>query len=104
MKGERRMSRAMDFKEFAALLRIIEAEHNPLGSSGLGTKYLVKYLDPVIDMRTSSVFAIKLRTFGGPEFFLHTQNEAREIPESLFERCLNVLNKRKESEFVPDPS
>lgn len=81
------MSRAMTFREFNDLLILIAKNHSMLtGTSG----FRVKYIYPSIDMRTNSVFAVRLSS-GFQELFLHTQNECRDMPETLFERCVAVL-------------
>lgn len=80
------MSRAMTFREFNDLLILIAKNHSMLTGSG----FRVKYVYPSIDMRTNSVFAVRLNS-GFSEVFLHTQNECRDMPETLFERCVAVL-------------
>ena len=89
------MSRAMSIEEFGKLVEHIEQEHPPYMMSyrekelkeGKG----VKYIDPCFDMRTSTVFAVNIRGFNGDKDF-HTQNECRDLPESLFERIMNWLD------------
>lgn len=84
------MSQAMSFQQFADLVKFI-AEHN----SPLKSKYpfpSVKYIDPVFDMRTNSVFALTLRGFGTNDKVFHTQNECRDLPQSLDERVREYLN------------
>lgn len=89
------MSRAMTFREFNDLLILIAKNHSMLtGTSG----FRVKYIYPSIDMRTNSVFAVRLNS-GFSEVFLHTQNECRDMPETLFERCVAVL---KGECYVPE--
>ena len=51
----------------------------------------VKYIEPVIDTRTWDCFAIKFRGLGS-EHVIHTQNECRDLPESLYERCMTWLD------------
>lgn len=80
----------MTFEEFGQLLRHIADEHSPQHRvKGL----MVKYVDPHIDMRTSEVFSITFRLYGGHDIQLHVCNEAREIPESLYDRCMATLDK-----------
>lgn len=82
------MSRPMTFQELRDLLRHIDAEHSPIRPKR--NTRSVKYVHPSIDMRTGTVFAINLRGYGWQEA-LHTQNECRDLPESLYERCLAFL-------------
>jgi hypothetical protein len=87
------MSAPMDFSEFRTLLNHIMMEHHPYrlhkGRKG------VKYVDPHIDMRDGKVFALTFRGFGW-EKTLHTQNECRDLPESLFDRCMDLLDEPME--------
>lgn len=83
------MSRPMDFAEFQKLLDHIMKDHHPYhpkkGCKG------VKYVDPHIDIRDGKVFALTFRGFGW-EKTLYTQNECRDLPESLFDRCMTLLD------------
>ena len=83
------MSRPMTKEEFASLLDTIDREHNPMAGQ-VGRK-TVSYVHPVFDMRYFCVFAITMRPFGGLGITLHTQNECRNLPESLYERCITWL-------------
>lgn len=51
----------------------------------------VKYVYPSIDFRTNTVFAVHIKTMGGADYVLHTQNECRDLPVSLYDRCVRVL-------------
>jgi hypothetical protein len=90
------MSRAMSIEEFGKLVKHIQQEHPPYmshrvkGEGGLKGKG-VKYIDPCFDMRTSTVFSVAIRGFCGDKDF-HTQNECRDLPESLFERIMTWLD------------
>ena len=84
------MSQPMTFQEAGDLLKHIRDFHSPF--SAHRTRKVVKYADPHFDMRTGHCFAIKLRGYGWEETF-HTQNECRDLPESLFERVIAFLNK-----------
>lgn len=92
------MSKAMSFQEFADLLMHIANEHSPLCGARSGKT--VKYVDPHIDMRTNEVFALTFRGFGW-KHFIHTQNECRDLPESLFERCMAYLDEPHNNDAAP---
>lgn len=88
------MSKSMSFQEFGNLLKYIADNNSPL--KGVGTRPSVKYLDPVFDMRTNSVFAITIRGFGFNETVFHTQNECSNLPQSLEERVRLFLDSPSE--------
>lgn len=52
---------------------------------------VVKYIDPHYDLRDGKVFCVTFRGFGSERTF-HTQNECRDLPQSLYERCIAYLN------------
>lgn len=83
------MSKPMSRDEFLDLMTHIRQEHSPAQIGKFGR--CVKYVDPHIDMRDGAVFAIGFRGFGWDKV-LHTQNECRDLPESLFERCMKFLD------------
>lgn len=88
------MSEPMNFQETGELLRRILEQHSPFTAQrGMP---VVKYVDPHFDMRTGHCFAVKLRGYGWEEFF-HTQNECRDLPESLYTRVINFLNTPREN-------
>lgn len=87
------MSKAMTIKELGVLLRDIDENHSPLRPTKEGLR-VVKYVDPHIDMRTRTAFAITLRSYGWERTF-HTQNECRDLPESLLERVTAFLKEPK---------
>lgn len=82
------MSAPMDFQQAGDLLKLIREEHSPF--TGVRTGRRVKYVDPHFDMRTGHCFALTLRGYGWERFF-HTQNECRDLPESLFDRVVAFL-------------
>lgn len=84
------MSKPMSFQEFGNLWKYIHENNSPLTCNP--NRRSVKYMDPVIDMRTNSVFAITLRGFGSEDITFHTQNECRDLPQSLFERVKEYLD------------
>jgi hypothetical protein len=84
------MSAPMSFQEFATLITYIANRNSPFRSPY--PRPSIKYVDPVFDMRTNSVFAITLRGFGSEDKVFHTQNECRDLPESLYERVMNYLD------------
>ncbi len=82
------MSDPMGFAELQELLAHIEEEHHPFVRTR-GKQ--VKYVHPSIDMRDSKVFSITFRGFSWEREF-YTQNECRDLPDSLFERCMKFLD------------
>lgn len=80
----------MSFQEFAKLITYIANNNSPFKSPY--PKPSVKYVDPHFDMRTNSVFSLTLRGFGSEDKVFHTQNECRDLPESLFERVMKYLD------------
>ncbi len=84
------MSAPMSFQEFGNLLKYIAANNSPLNAKY--PKPTVKYVDPVMDMRTNCVFAVTLRGFGCADKVFHTQNECRDLEESLEERIRAYLD------------
>ena len=85
------MSRQMNFEELQTLLQHIYISHSPTGNFMRGHR-VVKYVEPVIDMRDGKCFAIKFQMFGDGDTTLYTQNEQRNNPESLFDRCMSWLD------------
>lgn len=83
------MSRPMNLKEFAELVNHIQRCNGPFTTRLVGCP-VVKYMDPCFDFRTNTVHSVMFRGFGS-EHVLHCQNECRELPESLFERCMAYL-------------
>lgn len=83
------MSNVMTIAQLGELLRYIYDNHSPMASFRAG-KRMVKYVDPHIDMRTHAVFAITIRGYGWEKTF-HTQNESRDLPDSLYERVMKFL-------------
>lgn len=90
------MSKSMSIEKFGELVEHIKNEHPPYLSKytkeekGLKGKG-VKYIDPCFDMRDHKVFAVNIRGFHGDKEF-HTQNECRDLPESLYERIMTWLD------------
>lgn len=85
------MSRPMNRDEFIALMQHIRDDHSPLQLACSDGRRVVKYVDPHIDMRDGAVFSIGFRGYGWDQV-LHTQNECRDLPQSLFERCMAFLD------------
>lgn len=83
------MSRPMNFTEFAAVLNHVIRFNSPMVGRSQAAP-VVKYVDPVFDMRTNSVFSITFRGYGST-YNLHCQNENRSLTESLHERCMSYL-------------
>jgi hypothetical protein len=84
------MSAPMTFQEFGSLLKHIANNNSPRVSAY--PRPTVKYVDPVMDMRTNCVFAVTLRGFGNEDKVFHTQNECRDLPQSLEERIREYLD------------
>lgn len=82
----------MSFQQAVDLLRLIRDEHSPFNAKP-GMR-VVKYVDPHFDMRTCHCFAIKLRGYGWERMF-HTQNECRDLPDSLYDRVVAFLKLTK---------
>ena len=80
----------MSFQEFGNLLKYIANNNSPM--NGRYPKPMVKYVDPVMDMRTNEVFAVTLRGFGFEDKVFHTQNECRDLPQSLEDRIREFLD------------
>lgn len=79
----------MSFQQFADMVRYIAKNNSPFESPY--PRPNVKYIDPVFDMRTNTVFAVTFRGFGSDKVF-HTQNECRDLPESLYDRIITWLD------------
>lgn len=81
---------ALTLKEFAEVINFIKNERSPLtGKLGF---VKVKYVDPVFDMRTDTVFYIKFRTFGSGDKEFSSACEPYELSESMFNRIMAWLN------------
>lgn len=81
----------MTMRELSLLLNHIKADHS-FCRAAEGRS--VKYIDPHIDTRTWTCFAITFRGGGNVEHHFHTQNECRDLPESLYTRCMSWLDER----------
>lgn len=101
------MSRAMTNEEFVQLLCHIKQEHSPFSMRlrlNEPVPFSVKYVDPVFDMRDGRCFSIKFRGLGRT-LQLHTCNEQRDYPDSLFDRCMAALDNPDDfKEYHVDPS
>jgi hypothetical protein len=86
------MSRPMTFKEFSDLANHVAQDHSPFSRRTRKGVVTVKYMDPVFDFRSNTVFSVTFRTFGGCEIVLHCQNECRDLEKSLYERCREALH------------
>ena len=81
---------SMSFQEFGNLLQYIQKNNSPFF-----VKYprpSVKYVEPVMDMRDNSVFAVRIRGFGFEDQDFHTQNECSDLPDSLETRIRAFLD------------
>jgi len=82
------MSRPMTLAELHNVLTRAEVYNGPFSRNPTKT---VKYIYPSIDLRDGKCFAVRFDGYGR-SFVLHCANEFREVPESLYERCLEFLN------------
>jgi hypothetical protein len=83
------MSQPMTMKKLGELLNHIR-DHHSFCRNLEGQRY-VKYVDPKIDTRDWMCFAIVFRNAGNETVF-HTQNECRDLEQSLFERVMEWLD------------
>jgi len=81
------MSRPMTLAELSDLLTFVAENHCPFKHKG---GKCIKYVDPHIDMRDGKCFSVQFRGFGS-EYVLHSCNEFRDAPETLYERCVSFL-------------
>ena len=89
------MSRGMTFKECFNLLVYIANNNAPERMPY--PRPNIKYVDPHMDMRTNTVFAVTLRGYGDTKDFYIT-NEFIDHPMSLEERIREYLDtEQKES-------
>ena len=79
----------MTMQELSLLLNHIKADHSFCRAEEGRS---VKYIDPHIDTRTWTCFAITFRCSGNVEHHFHTQNECRDLPGSLYTRCMRWLD------------
>lgn len=89
------MSRPMSFSELKYLLEYIQENNSPGKALPGNKRKVIKYVDPVIDMRSGAVFAVKFRMYFS-EHVIHTQNECRDLPDNLLVRCLRWVNEPAE--------
>ena len=82
-------SQAIGLKAFIDLVKYIIDHHSP--SSTIRKGRCVKYIDPVIDTRTLSVFSISFRGFGFEQTFFSTTNENSDLLDSLEARVRTWL-------------
>lgn len=80
---------AMTFKEFAEVVNYIKDKRSAISCEAGFPR--IKYIDPVLDMRTNTVFHLRLRGFGSEQEF-GTVNEWREVYGSMFDHVMQWLN------------
>lgn len=83
---------SMSMQSFINLVKDIRDHYGPFSTVCKGR--CVKYIDPVIDMRTLSVFAVSFRGFGFDQTFFNTTNENRDLPDSLETRIRAWLDEK----------
>jgi len=83
------MSNAMTLEEMNNVLSHIRQHNGPYGPRVRHTP-MIKYVAPQIDMRDGMCYAISFRN-AGEETVFHTQNECRDLPETLYERVMKWL-------------
>lgn len=82
----------MTIPELAYILSYAAENNSPFSNNPHTTgRKSVKYVYPSIDLRDGKCFAVRFDGYGR-SFVLHCANEFREVPESLYERCLEFLN------------
>ncbi len=86
------MSAPMTMQQLGDLIKHIR-DHHSIDTTNRKGK-LVKYVHPNIDMRDGKCFSVRLRGYGWDEL-LHTQNECRDLPESLDQRIRAFLEENK---------
>lgn len=82
---------AMTFKEFAEVVNYIKDKRSFIGGEYGYPR--VKYIDPVFDMRTNTVFSIRFR--GPYEKQFGTTNDWRDVEGRMFDHIMNWLNTKK---------
>jgi len=82
----------MTFPQFYSLMKYIAENNGPYGSND--QRPSVRYVDPVIDMRTMEVFAIDIRCSGSADVSFTTVNEFHNHPLSLEQRIREFLDAR----------
>lgn len=82
----------MTFKEFADMVNYIKDKRSAI--SGEAGSPRIKYIDPVFDMRTNTVFHLRLRGFGADKEF-GTVNEWRDAEGKMLDAVMAWLNTGK---------
>lgn len=87
---------ALTFKEFSQIVNHVKENNSPFGAKG--NVPLVKYIDPVFDMRTNTVFSIQFRTMGqGDRRFVRLDINGKTMYDQIMEWLTTdrTLNKFK---------
>jgi hypothetical protein len=92
----------MTFQEFVDVIKYVQKHNSPFVYRKPGHP-TVKYMDPCLDMRTNTVFAITLRGFGNTQAF-HCVNECRDLPQTLKERVLAYLTNGESTAIEVKPA
>lgn len=79
----------MTIAQLVELIEHVQSHHTIMADNRHGKH--VKYIDPHIDMRTNDVFSVQFRGYGWTHS-IHIVNECRDLPESLFDRCMAFLD------------
>jgi hypothetical protein len=87
----------MTMHEFANVLNHARRYNSPQVTR-LKEAPVVKYIDPHISLTTDSVFTMGFRGYGG-ETVIHCQNECRDLPASLHDRCMTYLRTGETMKF-----
>ena len=77
---ENEVRKLMKMKEFRELLTYISIRHG----FRVGGKR-IKYVEPVIDMRTGEIFCVKFRGFHDKEFSVTNENSERDLEKWIYE-------------------
>lgn len=86
------MSDPMTINEFMKLVNHVQEDHT-IGAEGRKGK-TIKYIRPCFDMRGNDVFSVVFQGYGWAEC-LHCTNECKDLPDSLFDRCMEFLDDAK---------
>ena len=78
--------KAMKMVDFRKLLTYISANH----SFSKGGKK-IKYVEPVIDMRTGDIFCVKFRGFNDKTFSITNENSDRDLEKWIYDWLNGVL-------------
>jgi len=86
------MDNKMRISEFQELVDFIRAQCFLCNEKGYRA---IKYVVPHIDMRIGGdIYAVKFIEWLGEKHLVHTQNDCKDLEESLFDRCMKYLKNK----------